>query len=232
MEILVVAIVLGVISAVAAVLAIWLALGSGRAISRAILAVAGVSGVALAFCAISGEAEVEWLALLWIVGATITAMFMFVRLRGFRLVDATGKPARSDEMQFSVTHLLALTAVVAAVAAVARLLAPTPLNAMIIFQAIAMGLGAVALLAVWATLHSAVTRFKTLTLFVVAMVMAGLTYYGIEATDADPGAVWGSMVIIYTMALFGSLWLVRVRGFRLVRTPSLQKTLTHSPANS
>jgi hypothetical protein len=61
MEILVVAGVLGVISAVAAILAIWLALGSGKAIWRAILAIAGASGVALVFCAVSGEAEAEWL---------------------------------------------------------------------------------------------------------------------------------------------------------------------------
>ena len=165
MEILVIATLLGVISAIAAVLAIWLALGSGRAIWRAILAIAGVSGVALAFCAISGEAEAEWLILMWVVGATITGMFMLVRFRGFKLVDAAGNRARSDEMQFSVTQLLALTSVVAAVAAVARLLAPivpTP-SAMGIYLAMAICLGTVAVVAVWATLRSDFTRTKTLT---------------------------------------------------------------------
>jgi len=232
METLVVAVVLGVISAVAAVLAIWLALGSGKAIWRAILAVGGASGAALALCALSGEAEVEWLVFMWVVVATITTMFMLIRFFGYRLVSTAGNQAWSDETQFSVTHLLALTAVVAAVAAVARLLAPMGTTALAMFFEIALCLGVVALVAVWATLLSAVTQFKTLTLFAVAIVMAGLTYFGIEATDADPGAIWGSMVIIYTMALVGSLWLVRARGFRLVRIPSLQKTLTHSPANS
>jgi hypothetical protein len=232
MEILVVAVVLGVISAVAAVLAIWLALGSGRAIWRAILAVGGVSGAALAVCALSGEAEVEWLVLMWSIVATNTAMFMLVRFGGYKLMNAAGNQVRSDETQFSITHLLALTAVIAAVAAVARLLAPMAMTALAMFLGIAICLALVAVVAVWATLHSAATQSKTLTLFAVAVVMAGLTYYGIEVTDADPGAIWGSMVIVYTMALVGSLWLVRARGFRLIRIPSAQKTLTHSTANS
>jgi hypothetical protein len=223
MELLVVAIVMGVISAVAAALAIWLALGSGRAIWRAILAIAGASGAALAFCAISGETEAEWLVLMWVVVATILAMFMVVRVCGFKLLDAAGKQAQSVELQFSVTHLLALTAVVAGVAAVARLLAPiaTTQSAISIFLAMAMCLGAVALVAVWATLRSDFTRIKTLTLFIVAIVMAGLTYYGMEATNTDPGEIWGFTVIVYTMALVGSLLFMRARGFRLVRLSEL-----------
>lgn len=219
MEFLVVAVVLGVISAVAAVLALWLALGSGRAIWRAILAVGGASGAALAFCAISGEAEAEWLAMMWVVVATITAMLIAVRIRGFKLLDAAGKQAQSVELQFSVTHLLALTAVVAAVAAAARLLTPiaAPPSAMSFFLAIAMCLGTVALVAVWAMLRSDLTRAKTLTLLIVAIAMAGLTYYGVEATNVDPGAIWGSTVIVYTVALAGSLLVVRACGFRLVR---------------
>jgi hypothetical protein len=222
-EILVVASVLGVVSAVAAVLAIWLALGSGRAIWRAILAIAGASGVAIVFCAVSGEAEAEWLVLLWVVVATITALFMLVRIRGYKLVDAAGNRARSDELQFSVTQLLALTAVVAVVAAVARLLAPIAItvSAIAIFLPMAMCFGALALVAVWATLRSEITRIKTLTLLIVTILMAGLTYFGMEVTNADPGAIWSSTVIAYSMALIGSLLLVRARRFRLVHMSEL-----------
>ena len=219
-ETLVVASVMGVVCAVAAVLAIWLALGSGRAIWRAILAIAGASTVALAFCVISGEAEAEWLLFMWIVAAGVAAMFLIVRLRGFRLANAvTGKGRGPDELQFTVEQLLALTAVVAAVAAASRFLSPTTINALGLFLAIAACLGAVALVAVWATLRSDLTRIKTLTLLVVAVVMAGITYYGMEVTNADPGPIWGGTVIVYTAALAGSLLVVRWRGFRLLRSP-------------
>jgi len=126
-------------------------------------------------------------------------------------------------MQFSVRQLLALTAVVAAVAAVARLLVPigTTLSAIAIFLPMAFCFGAVALVAVWATLRSDLSRMKTLTLLIVTILMAGLTYFGMEATNADPGSIWGSTVIAYAMALVGSLLLVRARGFRLVRISEL-----------
>jgi hypothetical protein len=124
---------------------------------------AGASGVALVFCATSGEFEAEWLGLVWVVVVTITAMFVFVRWLGLRLVDTTdGGRIRSDEMQLSLTQLMALTAVVAVIAPVARLLAPlvATVNALMFGIAIALCLGTLALVAVWATLRSDPRRVR------------------------------------------------------------------------
>jgi len=213
--------VLGVILSIVAVLAVWLALGHGTAMWRAILAIVGVSGVALAFCAASGELEAEWLGLVWVVVVALTAMFLCVRWLGFKLAYTNARSRiRSDEFQFSLSQLLALTAVVAVVAAAARLLAPFVLtvNALSFGLAIAICLGIVALVAVGATLRPVITRIKISALVITAIVMAGLAYYGIEATNADPGIVWASTVIVYAIALTGLLLLGRSYGLRLLRS--------------
>jgi hypothetical protein len=212
--------VLGSLLAIVAVLAIWLALGSWTVMWRAILVIVGASGVALLFCAASGEFEAEWLGLVWVVVVTVTAMFVFVRWLGFRLVDATSHTnrIRSDEWQFSVAQLMGLTGVVAVSSAVGKMLVPlvATMDALIVGSAIAICLGTLALVAAWATLRSATTRIRILTLAVVTIAMSGLVYYGMEATDADPGLVWASVVIMYGIALSKLLLLARSRGFRLL----------------
>ena len=231
MGLLIVALLLGVILAIVAALAIWLALGTWTLMWRAILAIVGASGVALVFCATSGELEAEWLGLVWVVVVTITAMFVFVRWFGFRLIDTTnGGRIRSDEMQFSLKQLMALTAGVAVIAAVARMLAPlvATMNVLIFGFVIASCLGTLALVAVWATLRLDPTRVKLSILAIVAMATAGLVYYGMETTNADPGLVWGSVVIVYTIALAGLLLLARSHGFRLGRNSECtQPTARH-----
>jgi hypothetical protein len=229
MGLLIVAFVLGVILAIVTALAIWLALGDWTLMWRAILVIAGASGVALVFCATSGEFEAEWLGLMWVVVVTVAAMFVFVRSCGLRLADTMdGGRFRSDEMQFSLTQLMALTAIVAVIAAVARMLAPlvVTVNALIFGIAIALCLGTLALVAAWATLRSNPTRVRLSILAIVAMAAAGLVYHGMETTNADPGLVWGSVVIVYTMALAGLLLLARARGIRLLRRSSARPNST------
>jgi hypothetical protein len=224
MAFVIVALMLGVILAIVAAIAIWLALGNRTLMWRAILAIVGVSGAALVLCASSGEFEAEWLGLVWVVVVATTALFVFLRWLGYRLANTrTGERIRSDEMQFSLTQLMALTAVVAAVAAVARMLAPlvATMNALIFGIAVASCVGALALVAVWATLRSDLTRVRLVILALVAMAVAGVVYYGVETTNADPGLVWGSVVIIYTITLAGLLLLARSYGVRLLRNSDL-----------
>jgi hypothetical protein len=218
MGFLAVPIVLGVTLAFAAVLAIWLALGPGKVMRRAILTIVGASAGALVFCAASGELEAEWLGLAWVVVVTITAMLVFVRWLGFQLVDMTaGGHARADEMQFSLKQLMALTTAFAAIAAVARMLTPlvATREALMFGLAIAVCLGTLALLTLWAMLPVDITRTRLAALAIVAIVMAGLVYYGMEATDADPGLIWAAVVLVYATALAGALLLARRRGIRL-----------------
>jgi hypothetical protein len=187
---------------------------------RVILAILGASAVGLVFCAISGEFEAEWLGLAWVVVVTITGMFLFARWLGFRMVGAMASgPVQIDKTQFSLIQLFLLTTVVAAIAAVARQLTPlvATMNALIFGVAIAICLGTVALVATWTTLESVTTRMKQSILAIVTVGMAGLVCYAMEATNADPGLVWGSVVIVYTITLVGLLLLGRSRGFRLLR---------------
>jgi hypothetical protein len=176
----------------------------------------------LIFCAASGELEVEWLGLMWIVAVAITAKFAVVRWLGFRLVNtATQQPIRSDEMQFSLAQLLGLTAIIAVIAAIARMLAPlaATLNMLLFGLGIAMCIGTLALVAAWAILRSAAALRITLPSFAsFAIIMSGLTWHIVEATHADPGMVWGSAVFAYAVALAGLLLLARSRGFRLLLT--------------
>jgi hypothetical protein len=215
---LIVALMLGVILAVAAVLAIWLALGRWTLMWRVSLAILGASGGGIIFCALSGELQVEWLALVWVVVVTIAAMFAVVRWVGFKLVDATsGSRLGTAETQFSVTQLMVLTSVVGATAAGARLLAPlvATINALVFGLTIAVCLGTLALVAAWAMLGSETTRIKLLALAVVTVIVTGLVYCGMEITNADPGIVWASVVVVYTLALAGLLLLMRSGGYRL-----------------
>jgi hypothetical protein len=218
MRLLILASALGLALAVAAALAIWLALGHRKVMGRATLAIVGASVAALLFCAVSGEFEAEWLALAWIVVVTVTAMFGVVRWLGFRLIDRTaGSGIQPEKLQFSLTQLIGLTTVVAAIGAVARLLTPriATLDGLLAGLAIAICLGALALVTAWATLRPDVTLLKLVILPVAVAALAGLVYYGMEATNADPGLVWGAAMIAYAIALAGALWLVRLRGFRL-----------------
>jgi len=190
----------------------------------------GASAVGLVFCAASGELELEWLGLVWVLVVTITAMFVFVHWLGFRLVDTTAaNRIRSDELQFSVKQLMALMAAVAVIAAVARLLTPlvATMSALVFGLAIAICLGTLALVAAWATLRSEATRIRLSTLVAASIVIAGLVYYGMETTDADPGLAWGSVVIVYTFALAASLLVARSHGFRLLIGPECRLPTAH-----
>jgi hypothetical protein len=127
-------------------------------------------------------------------------------------------------MRYSLKQLMALTGVVAVIAAAASMLAPlvATFNALAFGIGIALCLGTLALVAVFATLRSNPTQGKYLSLALVAVAAAGLVYYGMETTNADPGWVWGLVVMLYTMALTGLLLLARSRGLRLLRTSDIR----------
>jgi hypothetical protein len=219
MGMLLFALVLGVILAIAAALAIWLALGEWTLMWRAMLTIAGASGGALIFCVVSGELEAEWLGLVWVVVVTITAMFVIVRLLGFRLMVAESDDRiASDEMQFSLRQLMALMAVFAIIAGAARRLTPliATMEALIFGLAIAFCLGALSLFTMWVTLRSDnIARIKLSFLAIFAIAMAGLVYCGMEVTNADPGLIWAGVTLVFTIVLAGLLLLARQRGFRL-----------------
>ena len=156
---------------------------------------------------------------MWIVLVAVAAMFMLVRCKGLRLVD-TRKPnlPHFDEFQFSVSHVIGLTAVAALVLAFARFLAPMIVNLNVIMTglAIAVCLGALAVLASLTVLRRQRSKIGIRVLSIVTLVVAGLVYVIMEVTDADPGVVWGSVIVVYAVVLRSLLQLVHARGFSLV----------------
>ncbi len=219
MGLLLVAGLLGLFLAAAALLAIWVAFGGSSLVYRGSYAILGASAAGLAFCFASGELELEWLGLMWIVVMTIALLFFSVRCFGVRLVNIQqGNGIGSNEAQFSIRQLMALTAATAATAAVARWLAPLTMTveAMMFGGGIAVCLGGLALGLAWGTLRCEISRKRSLVLAVVSLMAAGSVYYVMEVTEADPGLVWACVVVMYCMALSAAFLYARSLGIRLL----------------
>lgn len=229
MAFVLIALTLGPMLAAVAVMATWLTLGSSKLVWRTILAILGASGLGLLFCAISGELDAEWLGLMWIVVITVAGMFVLVRWQGLRLVNTTKPNAIcSDEFQFSVSQLLALTAAVALVVTFARILAPmiATMNTLLTGLGIAICLGTLAIVASLTTLRLQEPKAGLRLLAISTIVIAGLVFVVMEATDADPGIVWGSVVVVYALSLRASFRIARTRGFSILSTSELASLRT------
>jgi hypothetical protein len=111
-----------------------------------------------------------------------------------------------------------LTAATAAIAAVARPLAPLMLTieALMFGGGIALCLGVLALVSVWATVSVEVNRTRFFILAANTLFIAASFYGVMEITEADPGLVWGCVVVIYAATLSAALLYARSRGFRLL----------------
>lgn len=218
MAFVLIALTLGSMLAVAATIAMWLVLGSSTLMRRSIIALLGTSLLGLAFCATIRELEAEWLVLMWIVVVTVAAMFTIIRWRGLRLVNTT-KPTHIDsgEFQFSVLHLIGLTAAVALIAAVARTLTPlaATLDVLLVGLGIAVCLGSLAIIVSLTTLRQRRTKYGLPITAIATTANAGVVYMVMEATNADPGIVWGSIVVVYALSLCALLRYCFNRGFKL-----------------
>lgn len=227
MALILIALTLGPMLAAVATIAMWLTLGGSTLMWRSIVAVLGGSLLGLVFCAVSGELEAEWLGLMWVVVITVAAMFVVVRRQGLRLVD-TKKPIRrdSDEFRFSVLHLLGLTAVVALIATFARALAPlvATLNALMFGLGIAVCLGSLAIIGSLTTLRLRQSQSGLWVFVVASVVIAGTVFTVMEATNADPGIVWGSIVVVYALSLRALFGFLRNRGFAIASDSDLALT--------
>ena len=210
---------LGVSLAGAALLATWVAFGNSNWLQRGTLAILGGSAVGLVFCFASGELELEWLGLMWVVVTTIALMFLSVRCFGVRLVQASrNSHERSNESQFSIRQLMILTAGTAAIAAVARWLAPLTMTrgAVMVGGGIAICLGVLALVAAWAALRVELNRIRFVVLAVTSVAIASVVYSAMEVTGADPGLPWALVVVTYTLVLSTAFLGARSRGIRLL----------------
>ena len=220
---------LGLMLAAAASLAIWLALGRSQIMWRAILTTLGASIAGLAFCIVSGEFELEWLGLIWIVIVITAAIFLCLRHLGFRLVGgSTDIHALSKESQFSLSQLMLLTAIFAGLAAVARYLAPSAATQEALFAGISIAacVGIVAIACVWAIMNQQITRARLTLLAAVTLAMSLLVYFAMEITEADPGFVWATVIITYAGGLAGVMFVARKRGFRLLAPNTVQADAT------
>ena len=212
------ALILGVALAGTAVLGIWLALGHSTMMRRGLAVLIASSLLGFGICVAIGEAELEWLLLAWVVATTVCVMFLFLRALGYRLKNID-RPSNRDEaeQQFSLWQLLVLTTAFAAIAAVARFLAPFQLyrDTILIGLIVASSIGLLSIAATWAVLRSEIGSLGFAGLTVLAVGVAGLVYYAMEVTQADPGLVWAYVTLVFTAAMGAMLYLARQRGIRL-----------------
>lgn len=210
---------LGVSLACAALLATWVAFGNSNWLQRGTLAILGGSAVGLVFCFASGELELEWLGLMWVVVTTIALMLLAVRCFGVRLVQPSrSSHDRSKESQFSIRQLMILTAGTAAIAAAVRWLAPLTMTrgAVMVGGGIAICLGVLALVAAWAALRVELNRIRFVVLVITSVAIASVVYSAMEVTGADPGLPWALVVVTYTLVLSTAFLCARSRGIRLL----------------
>ena len=132
---------------------------------------------------------------------------------GYRLIEA------AIANKIAVTPIPGVTAATAAIAAVARWLAPLTMTVevMIFGSGVAACLGVLALVLAWGTLRCDITRFRSLVLGFISLASAGLVYCVMEVTEADPGFVWGCVVVVYSAAISAAFLVARSLGLRFLR---------------
>ena len=205
-----------VILAMVATVAIWVALGSGPFLRRVIVGIPVTSAMGFLFCATSGEFEVEWLILCWVVGITVGLVMSCVRHLGFQLGREDASPTDA-KAQFSLLHMLMLTGMVAVAIAVSKLLEPSS-SSLIFSLVIASCLSLLPPPAIWATLRANISSAGFAAFAGIASLAATLIYFSVEATGVDPGSIWAMILIVYTAVLTGMLLLARSWGFRFSRS--------------
>ncbi len=165
----------------------------------------------------SGLAEVWGISTITIV--VTTATLLVVRWLGVRLTrqDDPGRSARQEPegLRFSIRGLMIFTAAVAVICAGARALegARSPFLMIIVW---ALCFVAVGLVSLWAVLGDA-QPLRRVPVVLVLSPMLGAWFAFAVATDPDGWIYILMIMLLYPVALLGSLLVVRSCRYRLVR---------------
>lgn len=160
------------------------------------------------------------MTILWLFGVQFLGVIfplLVARLLGVRLAIPETVAGSSRPLQFSIGHLMLLTAAVAGVVAIGRNLdVPNMGSEREILLAPAFSL--IALLAVWAALGTGRILFRLLLLLMLAPAIGvGMAQLLMPATDQL--FAFALLNGLQAVLLAGSLWIFRLGGYRLLRRP-------------
>ena len=162
----------------------------------------------------------EFLGIATVTIAVTTASLLVVRWIGIRLTRRAelNHPTQSEPegLRFSIRGLMIFTAIVALLCAVARALQVSPTHQFLLILVWAICFVAVGLVCLWAALGDARPFLRSPVVFVLSPILG--VFFAFAANAHRAGWVYILLtMVLYPMALLGSLLVVRSCGDRLVR---------------
>jgi hypothetical protein len=180
-----------------------------------------VTGAAYLEALVADDFRREFLGVSTITIAVTTASVLLLRSLGVRLKRQAkvGQPARPEpeRLKFSIRGLMTFTAAVALLCAAARALQSSPRQQFVLIFVLAMCFVAVGLVCLWAALGEARPVCRSPVVFVFSPILGDFFAFAVNAHTAGWVYILLTMVL-YPMALLGSLLIVRSCGYRLVRS--------------
>ena len=201
-------IVLGLKLALVACMASWLVFGTWKTpMLRLVGAIVGTAATALLFSCLIGELEVEWLVAAFVSLGVVAIMLLVLHALGGRRKTSENEEAQN---QFSVTELMVLTTVVAPIVTLGRLMSPSELTAGFfgMIGGVAFCAGLISIVCVACQLKAEQPRWRYIKSLIVAVVLASVVYYVLEATDFNPGDFWAGAIVVAGIGInVGLTWL-------------------------
>jgi hypothetical protein len=156
------------------------------------------------------------------IAVTTTTLFVMcwlaIRLTPQQEVGQSER-AEPEGLRFSIRDLMIFTAAVALLCAVARALQASPRQLFLLILVWVICFVAIGLVCLWAALGGAPPAQRSPAVFVLSPMLGIFFAFAVNAHSAGWIYILLTMVL-YPMALFGSLVIVRSCGYRLVRTGS------------
>lgn len=219
------AIFFGVLFCQASLVGIW----SGLGMTHWALRMMGLTGGTVCLAFELGTAidhlDVEIFVIVAVPSVLVASVTWVVRLAkgNMRRVGRGQMEDNQEALQFSIRHLMILTFLVACLLAVGKILTPRVVGMGNGMEVALLGLcyAAVALTSVWAMLGSGRPVMRGIFVFLIA-VPAG--YGGGYLIDGPADSLfWLSTTVIQAALLVGSLYAVRLAGYRFVAKVSAEQ---------
>ena len=192
-----------------------------------------VAGAAYLEALLATRFDDDFLGIATVTIAVTTVALLVVRWLGVRFTrqEEVGQPARIEPegLRFSIGGLMVFTAVVALLCTVARALQESPTHPFLLVLVWAICFVAVGLVCLWAALGGVRPPRRSPVVFALSPLLG--VFFAFAANAHKAGWVYILLImVLYPMALFGSLLIARSCGYRLVRPgvapPFQRKTYT------
>jgi hypothetical protein len=194
-------------------LALWIALGRGRAAWRILAATAVTVGYLWCF----RDSDVRWLLFISGSMADMTALLSLARLSGLELIHGTDPPIPHRRPQFSLRDMFVWTTTVVVVLGILRTLpdafwAANPAGFVLFAGAISSPIAAAAM---WAVLGQRWLAARVFVLLLAVGAILGAFIAGSLASGEPPLLFAAAVPVAVAALLVASLLIVRLAGYRL-----------------